>query len=131
MTPWRCEERRLKLLIATNSCCCTLRGRYLCRSICIIDRALAAEALEYFCDRFKGQILNAIKHETKHTLTCSHGLLRTGDGAGCLVDVLMSVALESGCRFTGKGVRSKFARTLRRCINQYDTSSMQFKYGKI
>ncbi|KAM0542646.1 hypothetical protein ACHAPJ_012678 [Fusarium lateritium] len=96
-----------------------------------IHRALAIEALEYFCDKYEGQVLDATKPETERTLECQHGVVCTGDGFGCAVDVLMSVTVKNGCRFTvgGKGLKSECGRILRRMIDECDTSDVRFKKG--
>ncbi|KAI6750545.1 hypothetical protein HG530_014826 [Fusarium avenaceum] len=91
-----------------------------------IHRALAIEALEYFCDKYEGQVLDATKPETERTLECQHGVVCTGDGLGCVVDVLMSVTVKNGCRFTvgGKGSKSECGRILRRMIDECDTGDV-------
>lgn len=96
-----------------------------------IHRALAIEALEYFCDRYEGQVLDATEPETERTLECQHGVICTGDGSGCAVDVLMSVTFKIECRFTvsGKGPKSECGRIVRRMIDECDTSDVRFKKG--
>ncbi|KAK7430733.1 hypothetical protein QQZ08_002777 [Neonectria magnoliae] len=89
-----------------------------------INRGLAIEALEYFCDRFEGQVLDATRPETERTLMCKHGA-HCIPSSVCIVDVIMSVTVKNGCRFTmgGKGVKSECGRVLRRMIDECDTSS--------
>lgn len=96
-----------------------------------IHRALAIEALEYFCDKFEGQVLDATKPETERTLQCNHGVVCTGDALGCAVDVLMSVTVKNGCRFTigNKGSKSECGRILRRMIDECDKSDVRYKQG--
>jgi hypothetical protein len=96
-----------------------------------INRALANEALEYFCDKYEGQVLDATKPETDRTLECQHGVVCTGDGFGCVVDVLMSVTVKNGCRFTvsGKGPKSECGRILKRMIDECGTSDVRYKKG--
>ncbi|KAF7558106.1 hypothetical protein G7Z17_g84 [Cylindrodendrum hubeiense] len=96
-----------------------------------INRGLAIEALEYFCDRFEGQVLDATRPETERTLMCKRGVHCIPNGNGCFVDVVMSVTVKNGCRFTmgGKGAKSECGRILRRMIDECDTSSTQFKQG--
>ncbi|KAH6994560.1 hypothetical protein EDB82DRAFT_556830 [Fusarium venenatum] len=95
-----------------------------------IDHALAIEALESFCDRFEGQVLDATKPGTERTLQCKHGV-----GClsifGCSVDVVMSVTVINGCRFTigNKGSKSECGRNLRRMIDECDTSDTRYKQG--
>ncbi|KNB10683.1 hypothetical protein FOXG_10827 [Fusarium oxysporum f. sp. lycopersici 4287] len=96
-----------------------------------IHRALVIEALEDFCDRYEGQVLDAAKPETERTLECQHGVVCTGDGFGCVVNVLMSVTVKNGCRFTvgGKGPKSECGRILRRMIDECDASDVRYKKG--
>ncbi|KAJ4261803.1 hypothetical protein NW757_000075 [Fusarium falciforme] len=96
-----------------------------------INRGPAIEALEYFCDRFEGRVLDATRPETERTLMCKHGVHCIPTGKGCFVDVLMSVTVKNGCRFTvgGKGAKSECGRILRRMSDECDTSSTQLKQG--
>ncbi|KAH7137509.1 hypothetical protein B0J13DRAFT_528145 [Dactylonectria estremocensis] len=97
----------------------------------LINRGLAIEALEYFCDRFEGQVLDATRPETERTLMCKHGVHCIPNDIGCFVNVLISVTAKIGCQFTmgGKGAKSDCGRVLRRLIDECDTSSTQNKQG--
>ncbi|KAM5359510.1 hypothetical protein ACJA88_015111 [Fusarium oxysporum] len=67
----------------------------------------------------------------ERTLECQHGVVCTGDGFGCVVDVLMSVTVKNGCRFTvsGKGPKSECGRILKRMIDECGTSDVRYKKG--
>ncbi|KAH6603914.1 hypothetical protein Trco_007360 [Trichoderma cornu-damae] len=86
-----------------------------------INRGLAIEVVDCFCDRFQGQ----------RTLPCKHGVHCIPGNVGCLVDVLMSVTVKNGCRFTmeGKGANQDRGRILRLMIDECDTSSTETKQG--
>ncbi|QKD48531.2 uncharacterized protein FOBCDRAFT_236188 [Fusarium oxysporum Fo47] len=86
---------------------------------------------EVKCYGIGGQVLDATKPETERTLECQHGVVCTGDGFGCVVDVLMSVTVKNWCRFTvgGKGLKSECGRILRRMIDECDTSDVRYKKG--
>ncbi|KEY73171.1 hypothetical protein S7711_04137 [Stachybotrys chartarum IBT 7711] len=94
-----------------------------------IRRDLAIEALDYFCDRFEGQVLDANRPETERTLQCQHGVHCFF--AGCFVNVVMSVTVKNGCRFTmgGNGAREECGRIIRSIIDECDTSSTERKQG--
>lgn len=100
-----------------------------------INRGLAIEALEYFCDDFEGVVLDASQPGTRRTLSNGgygvHCIGEHGSVGGCFVSVQISVTVKNGCRFKmeGKGANQECGRVLRRIIDQCDTSSTQFKQG--
>jgi hypothetical protein len=51
--------------------------------------------------------------------------------AGCFVNVVMSVTVKNGCRFTmgGNGAREECGRIIRSIIDECDTSSTERKQG--
>jgi hypothetical protein len=100
-----------------------------------INRGLAIEALEYFCDDFEGVVLDASMPNTRRTLSNNgygvHCIGEHGSIGGCFVEVQISVTVKNGCRFQmeGKGANQECGRILRRIIDQCDTTSTEFKQG--
>lgn len=92
----------------------------------LVGRGDSIKAVNDFCSRFAGVVLDDSRSDGERTLEKTYGGVCAG-ALGCFDEVDVSVTVINGCRF--KMDENECGRILRRPVDECDTSSTRFKQG--
>ncbi|KAM3067387.1 hypothetical protein ACMFMF_009878 [Clarireedia jacksonii] len=95
----------------------------------VVGRGDMIKAINNFCGKYEGTVLDATVSNTLHTAADWNGAVCVDNA--CFDYISVSVTVTNGCAFTidGSSPSDQCGRILRRAVDECDQSSTRFKQG--